>query len=50
MYRGKIVAIVPAAEATKGYIGMLMAGIPQEQAKMRIHETTKHSDKGGLLG
>ncbi|MEN4041922.1 MAG: ABC transporter ATP-binding protein [Anaerolineaceae bacterium] len=50
MYRGKIVAIVPAAEATKGYIGLLMAGIPQEQAKMRIHETTKHSDKGGLLG
>jgi simple sugar transport system ATP-binding protein len=32
MYRGKIVAIVPAKEATKEYIGLLMAGISPEQA------------------
>ncbi|HSV85274.1 MAG TPA: ABC transporter ATP-binding protein [Levilinea sp.] len=50
MYRGKIVAVVPAEEATKGYIGLLMAGIPQQQAKLRTQETQKHVDKGGLLG
>jgi len=32
MYRGKIVAIVPAEQATKSYIGLLMAGISPEQA------------------
>jgi len=32
MYRGKIVAIVPADQATKSYIGLLMAGISPEQA------------------
>jgi simple sugar transport system ATP-binding protein len=36
MYRGKIVAIVPAAEATKDYIGLLMAGVPPEEARQRI--------------
>jgi simple sugar transport system ATP-binding protein len=50
MYRGKIVAVVPAEEATKGYIGLLMAGIPPEQAKQRAEETGEHSDKGGILG
>jgi ABC-type uncharacterized transport system ATPase subunit len=32
MYRGKIVAIVPAEKATKAYIGLLMAGVSLEQA------------------
>jgi len=32
MYRGKIVAIVPAEQATKNYIGLLMAGVSPEQA------------------
>jgi general nucleoside transport system ATP-binding protein len=50
MYRGRIVAVVPAEEATKGYIGLLMAGIPEEQAKQRVQETQEHADKGGLLG
>jgi general nucleoside transport system ATP-binding protein len=50
MYRGKIVAVVPSEEATKGYIGLLMAGIPPEQAKQRIEETGEHSGKGGILG
>jgi ABC-type uncharacterized transport system ATPase subunit len=36
MYRGQIVAIVPAAEATKDYIGLLMAGVPPEEARQRI--------------
>ncbi|MBI4927026.1 MAG: ABC transporter ATP-binding protein [Anaerolineae bacterium] len=31
MYRGKIVAIVPAEMATKSYIGLLMAGMTPEQ-------------------
>ena len=34
MYRGQIVDIVPAAQASKEYIGLLMAGIqPSEAAK-----------------
>lgn len=33
MYRGKIVAIVPTEEATKEFIGLLMAGVPVEQAR-----------------
>ena len=33
MYRGKVVAIVPAEQATKEYLGLLMAGIQPEQAK-----------------
>ena len=33
MYRGKVVAIIPAEQATKGYLGLLMAGIQPEQAK-----------------
>ncbi len=33
MFRGKIVAIVPAEEATKEFIGLLMAGIPEDQAR-----------------
>jgi general nucleoside transport system ATP-binding protein len=33
MYRGKIVATVPSEEATKEYIGLLMAGISPDQAR-----------------
>jgi general nucleoside transport system ATP-binding protein len=36
MYRGKIVAIVDAADATKEFIGLMMAGIPLEQARQQI--------------
>jgi simple sugar transport system ATP-binding protein len=32
MYRGKIVAVVPAEKATKEYVGLLMAGVSVEQA------------------
>lgn len=32
MYRGKIVAVVPAEQATKEYLGLLMAGISPDQA------------------
>ncbi len=35
MYRGKIVAVVPSAEATKNIIGLLMAGIPMDQARQQ---------------
>jgi simple sugar transport system ATP-binding protein len=31
MYRGKVVAIVPAAQATKEYLGLLMAGVSPDQ-------------------
>jgi simple sugar transport system ATP-binding protein len=36
MYRGKIVATVDGEEATKEYVGLLMAGIPPEQARQQI--------------
>ncbi len=36
MFSGKITAIVPAEEATKEYIGLLMAGIPLEEARKQI--------------
>jgi simple sugar transport system ATP-binding protein len=32
MYRGKFVAIVNADEVSKEYVGLLMAGVPVEQA------------------
>lgn len=35
MYRGKILAIVPSEEATKEYIGLLMAGVSPEQARQQ---------------
>ena len=35
MYRGKIVAVVPAAGASKEYLGLLMAGIAPEQAQQQ---------------
>ncbi len=31
MYRGRIVAIVDAAHATKEYVGLLMAGVSPDQ-------------------
>jgi simple sugar transport system ATP-binding protein len=45
MYRGKIVAIVPAEEATKEFIGLLMAGIPEDQA--RANSSTAGSGTAG---
>jgi len=36
MYRGRIIAIVPAEEATKEYIGLLMAGISPEDARKQV--------------
>lgn len=33
MFSGKIVAVVPAEEATKEYIGLLMAGVSEDQAR-----------------
>jgi simple sugar transport system ATP-binding protein len=38
MYRGKIVAIIPAEQATKEYLGLLMAGSSPEQAKAQAAE------------
>jgi simple sugar transport system ATP-binding protein len=40
MFRGRIVAIVPAAEATKEYLGLLMAGIPQDQARAQVQSVS----------
>jgi general nucleoside transport system ATP-binding protein len=46
MFRGKIVAVIPAAEATKEFLGLLMAGVPEDEARKRIgpieaHEVTE---------
>ncbi len=37
MYRGQITAIVPSEEATKEFIGLLMAGVPEEEARKQVH-------------
>lgn len=36
MFRGQIVAVIPAREASKEFLGLLMAGIPEEEARKRI--------------
>ena len=36
MFRGKIVAVIPAVEATKEFLGLLMAGVPEEDARERV--------------
>jgi len=36
MFQGKIVAIVDSKDATKEYLGLLMAGVPEDQAKEQI--------------
>ncbi len=46
MFRGHIVAVIPVAEATKEFLGLLMAGVPEEDARKRIgpieaHEVTE---------
>jgi simple sugar transport system ATP-binding protein len=41
MFRGQIVAIVPAEEANKNYIGLLMAGVSVEHAKAQMAEGQK---------
>jgi general nucleoside transport system ATP-binding protein len=41
IFRGHIVATVPAKEATKEYIGLMMAGVPQEQALEQIRLSKK---------
>jgi hypothetical protein len=33
MYRGKIVAVVERRQATKEYLGLLMAGVSPDQVK-----------------
>jgi simple sugar transport system ATP-binding protein len=46
MYRGKIVAVVPAAEATKEKIGLLMAGIVQT-GQAESSEPALQNESGG---
>lgn len=41
MYRGEIVAIVPAASASKEYLGLLMAGIQPEEAAKTSSKVSK---------
>ncbi len=43
MYRGKILATVNAQEASKELIGLLMAGIPLEDARQQIQKKTVHT-------
>jgi len=42
MYRGSILATLPAKQSTKELIGLMMAGIPLDQAKEQI---SRHSKK-----
>ncbi|HZW05255.1 MAG TPA: hypothetical protein VFF68_15085, partial [Anaerolineaceae bacterium] len=41
MYRGKITATLPVEEASKEFIGLLMAGIPLDQARERVHDRSQ---------
>ncbi len=41
MYRGRITATVPIEQATKEFIGLLMAGIPLNQAEKQIKQQVK---------
>ena len=43
MYRGKIVAIVPAADTTKEKIGLMMAGIMPDEKKPKARKSKKAS-------
>jgi simple sugar transport system ATP-binding protein len=49
MYRGKVVAVVPAEEATKEFLGLLMAGIPEEDARERVGPIEKQAVRGREL-
>ncbi|MEW6651665.1 MAG: heme ABC transporter ATP-binding protein, partial [Chloroflexota bacterium] len=42
IYRGKIVATVPVEEASKEFIGLLMAGVPLEDARQQTQNRTVH--------
>ncbi len=52
MYRGEIVAVVPAAEATKEYIGLLMAGVSPEKARPNGNQVSEEArlTGGGSVG
>jgi simple sugar transport system ATP-binding protein len=47
MYRGKITATVSAEEASKELIGLLMAGVPLEDARQQIQKKSAQSEKIG---
>ncbi len=47
MYRGKITATVSAEEATKELIGLLMAGVPLEDARLQIQNKATQSEQFG---
>ena len=49
MYRGKIVTIVPAEESTKEMIGLLMAGVPPEQARQQKQTSSTGTDDAAQL-
>jgi general nucleoside transport system ATP-binding protein len=46
MFSGKIVAVVPSEEATKEFIGLLMAGVPPEEARQRRHTPKEPGQTG----
>jgi hypothetical protein len=41
MYRGKITAVISSEEATKEFVGLLMAGVPLDEAASRPQKTNK---------
>ncbi len=43
MYRGKILATIPTEEASKELIGLLMAGVPLEDARQQIQNKSVYS-------
>ncbi len=49
MYRGRIVAVVDAKRATKELIGLLMAGVPEEEAYQRVGPIEDQTVRGREL-
>jgi ABC-type uncharacterized transport system ATPase subunit len=41
MYRGKVIAVVDAKEANKSFIGLMMAGVPLDQARQQVAAAEK---------
>jgi simple sugar transport system ATP-binding protein len=47
MYRGKITAVISSEEATKEFVGLLMAGVPLDEARQQTAKNKQIPESGG---
>ena len=45
MYRGEFIAVLPAEEATKEKVGLLMAGVAPEEVGIQADKTVIEEEK-----